>query len=69
MKKRTVITTEKRELWIISGGRVVRETPIHPPANAETDSTGAMIPSDQDSFQEEFENKVREKEATVSRQS
>jgi len=67
MKKRTVITTEKRELWIISGGGVVRETPAHPPSNSATDMAEAMITIDEDNFEEEFENKVRE--AMISRQS
>jgi hypothetical protein len=65
MKKRTVITTEKRELWIISGGGVVRETPIRPSSNTSTGGTEGMIPV-QDNFEEALESPV--KEQTVSRQ-
>ncbi len=58
MKKRTVITTEKRELWIISGGGVVRETPNRPPSNASTDSSEALTPGAQVDSEKTLENKV-----------
>lgn len=30
MKKRTIITTETREVWVISGGGVTPEKVVHP---------------------------------------
>lgn len=59
MKKRTTITTEKREIWIISGGRVVRETPC-PSSDASTDIVETLIPSGQIQLDEITEDKIKE---------
>lgn len=47
MKKRTVITTEKREIWVISEGGVTLETTDQPQDGAPSDDTEALRETDQ----------------------
>lgn len=48
MKKRTVITTEKREVWIINDGKVRREIP-DPDTDVSGYSESATLPNEADS--------------------
>ncbi len=49
MKKRTVITTEKREVWVISEGGVRREIPDQEADVSGCGSESATLPNQADS--------------------
>jgi hypothetical protein len=48
MKKRTVITTETREVWVISGGSVTPEKDVHPQPGdvSKVDSNETLVSTD-----------------------
>jgi hypothetical protein len=48
MKKGAVITTEKREIWVISEGAITRETTDQPQAEASNDVDESLTATDQD---------------------
>lgn len=49
MKKRTVITTEKREVWVISEGGVRREIPDQTPDETGYSDESITVPDQDDS--------------------